>query len=121
MRVLADTAGWIEHLRQGEPLLTNMLSEGMVLMHPFVSGELACGTLRNRTAILFHLSALPAAKEASTAEAFGLIEDQKPWGRGLGWIDVHLLASARLSHCPLWTLDKRLVEAARHLQVSFAP
>jgi len=84
-------------------------------MHPFVSGELACGSLKCRAAILADLHALPSAHLASTIEVLRLIEDRRLWGRGLGWADVHLLASALLSHCGFWTLDKRLGEAAAEL------
>ena len=113
--VLADTSVWIQHLRQGEPTLATSLSEGLILMHPFVSGELACGSLKDRVAILTDLNALPPAKLASSAEVHQLIEDRRLWGRGLGWVDMHLLASALLSHCGFWTLDKRLGAAAAEL------
>jgi predicted nucleic acid-binding protein len=113
--VLVDTSIWIEHFRRGEPTLAKRLSEGLVLMHPFVAGELACGNLRDRAAILSDLHALPAAKPASHAEVLQLIEDRRLWGRGLGWIDAHLLASALLSNCRLWTLDTRLEKAAAEL------
>jgi predicted nucleic acid-binding protein len=113
--VLVDTSVWIQHFRRGEPTLADHLSEGLVLMHPFVSGELACGTLKNRGAIRSDLDALPSAKLASNTEVLQLIEDRRLWGRGLGWVDVHLLASALLSHCGFWTLDRKVAEAARRL------
>jgi predicted nucleic acid-binding protein len=113
--VLADTSVWIQHFRQGEPALIDRLTEGRVLMHPFVCGELACGNLRHRTAVLSDLQALPAASLASDAEVLRLIEDRRLWGKGLGWIDLHLLASALLSGCGFWTLDKRLALAAKQL------
>lgn len=87
-------------------------------MHPFVLGELACGSFKNRAVILSDLQELPSANPASTAEALQLIEDRRLWGRGLGWVDVHLLASALLSDCGLWTLDKRLGRAAAELGLS---
>ena len=113
--VLVDTSVWIEHLRRGEPSLADRLSEGLVLIHPFVSGELACANLKDRAVILSHLHALPPAKLASNAEVLRMIEDRRLWGRGLGWIDVHLLASALLSDCRFWTLDTRLAKAAAEL------
>lgn len=113
--VLADTSVWVQHFRRGEPVLAERLSEGLVLMHPFISGELACGNLRNRSSILSDLHALPAANVAADAEVLLLIEDRRLWGRGLGWIDAHLLASALLSKCDLWTLDARLAKAAAEL------
>jgi predicted nucleic acid-binding protein len=113
--LLADTSVWIQHFRRGEPHLASLLADGQVLMHPFVLGELACGNLKNRAEILASLHALPSAKPASTAEALRLIEGRQLSGRGLGWVDVHLLASALLSACDFWTLDKRLADAAAEL------
>jgi predicted nucleic acid-binding protein len=84
-------------------------------MHPFVSGELACGNLKNRAAILSELLALPSAITGSDAEVMRLVDERRLWGRGLGWIDAHLLASALMTNCRLWTLDKRLAEAASEL------
>lgn len=119
--VLADTSVWILHFRHGLPTLADCLGEGLILVHPFVSGELACGNLKNRRSILSDLQALPSAKPASDEEVLQLIEDRRLWGRGLGWVDVHLLASALLSHCGLWTLDKKLGEAAKEVGVSAGP
>lgn len=110
--VLADTSVWIAHFREGQPILADLLSDGRVLMHPFVAGELACGNLKKRASVLSDLTALPMATRASEAEVTRLVEDRKLWGRGLGWIDAHLIASALLSHCRLWTFDRRLAEAA---------
>src|SRR5258708_4798385 len=101
--VLADTSIWIAHFRHREPTLADRLSEGLVLMHPFVSGELACGNLKDRAAILSHLHALLPARLASNSEVLRLIEDRRLWGRGLGWTDVNLLASSLLSNCRFWT------------------
>jgi predicted nucleic acid-binding protein len=116
--VLVDTSVWIRHFREGYPALADQLSEGRVLMHPFVIGELACGNLKNRSAVLSDLHALPRANSASNAEVQHLVEYRKLWGRGLGWVDVHLLASAVLSDCGFWTLDKGLREVARNLRLT---
>jgi predicted nucleic acid-binding protein len=113
--VLVDTSVWIEHFRQGGPTLTKLLLEGRVVMHPFISGELACSNLKDRATILSDLSAMPTAKPASNTEVFQLIEDRRLWGRGLGWIDVHLLASALLSNCRFLTRDARLAKVASEL------
>ncbi len=121
MIVLADTSVWIQHFRHGEPRLADCLSQGFVLMHPFVAGELACGNLKNRAAVLSDLHELPQANPASNAEVLRFVEDRRLWALGLGWIDVHLLASAVLSNCELWTLDKRLARAARQLGLTMAP
>ena len=113
--VLVDTSVWIAHFREGQPLLADLLCEGLVLMHPFVTGELACGNLRNRRSVLSDLGQLPVAQRASDLEVMHLIDSHRLWGRGLGWIDVHLLAAAVLSNCRLWTLDRRLSAAASQL------
>lgn len=88
-------------------------------MHPFVVGELACGNLKNRIVVLSYLAALPMATRATEAEVLRLIENHVLWGRGLGWIDAHLLAAALVSHCRLWTLDKRLASAASEMGLSY--
>src|SRR5579863_1762796 len=114
--VLADTSVWIEHFRRTHAGLSERLSDGLVLMHPFVSGELACGNLKSRESVLSDLNALPLATLASNEEVLRLIDDRRLWGRGLGWIDPHLLASALLSDCQLWTLDRKLRQAAIDLR-----
>jgi predicted nucleic acid-binding protein len=110
--ILVDTSVWIEHLRQGQSILIDRLMQGSILTHSFVIGELACGNLKNRTEILTDLQALPAAVAASDNEVMRLIESRRLWGLGIGWIDAHLIASALLSKCQFWTLDKRLSRAA---------
>jgi predicted nucleic acid-binding protein len=117
--VLTDTSVWVRRFRRGEPTLANRLSEGLVFMHPFVSGELACGNLKTRAAVLSSLHALLAATLASNTEVLQLIEQRRLWGRGLGWVDMHLLASALLSHCGFWTLDKQLAEVATELGLNW--
>ena len=110
--ILVDTSAWVEHLRRGLPRLATLLQEGEVLIHPWVIGELACGKLRNRSQVLELLQGLPAATVASDAEVLLLIERERLMGQGIGYIDVNLLASARLSHCRLWTQDRRLAAVA---------
>jgi len=119
--MLVDTSVWIEHFRHGEPVLREYLSEEVVLMHPFVSGELACGNLKNRATVLSDLAALPMAGIASNAEVFRLLDSRRLWGRGLGWIDLHLLASALIAKCAFWTLDQRLARAAKELGLAAPP
>ena len=116
--VLADTSVWIEHFRRGQAGLAKFLSEGTVLMHPFVVGELSCGNLHDRAAVFSNLNALPFAKLASHSEVMQLMEARKLYGLGLGWIDAHLLASALLSNCLLWTFDKRLSKVATTLNLT---
>lgn len=115
--ILVDTSVWIGHFRVGNPLLSEVLGSALVLTHPFVIGELACGNLENRTQILADLNALPLAVSATHEEVLRLIEERKLWGRGIGWVDGHLLASALLSNCRLWTLDRQLDRAASGARV----
>ena len=110
--ILVDTSVWVEHLRRGLPRLATLLQDGKVLIHPWVIGELACGNLRNRSQVLELLRGLPAATVASDREVLLLIERDRLMGRGIGYVDAHLLASARLSHRRLWTQDRRLAAVA---------
>jgi predicted nucleic acid-binding protein len=119
--VLADTSVWIDHLRRAETALVELLNEGAVAVHPFVLGEISCGNLRNRDLILKSLSALPSPTLATHAEVIRLVEERKLWGQGVGWVDVHLLASALLSGCVLWTRDARLNRTAALVGVGRFP
>ena len=114
--ILVDTSVWIDHLRKGASELASLLNEGAVLCHPFVIGELACGNLKNRHEIFSLLEALPTCTVASHKEVLHLVSHRKLHGKGLGWIDMHLLASALLSNTTLWTKDKTLAAAARELE-----
>ena len=117
--VLVDTSVWVAHLRDGTSGLEALLNEGHVLCHPFVVGELACGNLRNRSEILSLLHALPMAIHAEHEEAIQFLENYSLMGKGLGYIDVHLLASAILTKVPLWTLDKKLSEVSSKLGLAY--
>ncbi len=110
--ILVDTSVWVDHLRWGLPRLATRLQEGEVLIHPWVMGEIACGNLRHRRKVLSLLQGLPAAVVASDEEVLLLIEREQLMGRGIGYVDVHLLASARLSRCLLWTQDRSLAAVA---------
>ncbi len=115
---LVDTSAWVEHLRRGNARMKGLLSGGQVFCHPFVLGELACGNLQNRSEVLTLLAALPGAQLASHDEVLHLVNTHRLSGRGLGWVDVHLLASALLTKCSLLTLDKPLISAARGLGIA---
>ncbi|MFG0242021.1 MAG: type II toxin-antitoxin system VapC family toxin [Phycisphaerales bacterium JB054] len=117
--ILVDTSVWVEHFRRGHAGLAALLNDGLVHTHEFVIGELATGGLSRRAEILGLLDALPRAGTASHEEAMVLLERRRLWGCGLGWVDTHLLASATIEGRPLWTLDKRLVEAAGVLKVAY--
>jgi predicted nucleic acid-binding protein len=117
--VLVDTSVWVEHFRRGLPELARLLDAGLVVCHPFVLGELACGNLKNRREILELLQTLCTCPVASHQEVLSFIEANHLMGQGLGYIDVHLLASAKLSGVPLWTLDRPLRTAASSLNVAY--
>jgi predicted nucleic acid-binding protein len=116
--VLVDTSVWVEHLRHGDIGLKARLQEGQVCCHPFIVGELACGNLKNRSEILSLLQALPQAMGAEHEEVMQFIENYRLMGKGLGYIDMHLLASARLTQVPLWTLDQKLHGVAGILELA---
>jgi len=115
--ILVDTSVWIDHLRRGNDRLRELLEEGEVLSHPFVLGELACGNLKNRDEILELLASLPEAGIAEQHEVLHVIARHRLPGRGVGWVDAHLLTAALLNRSRLWTLDKPLAKAARSLKI----
>jgi predicted nucleic acid-binding protein len=118
--ILVDTSVWIDHLRGRESALAVELNAGRVLMHPFVLGELACGNLRNRPRVLYLLQRLPRATVATDAEALTYIEHNRLMGHGIGYVDVHLLASVSLGEpARLWTRDTRLAAIAADLGLAF--
>lgn len=111
--ILVDSSVWIDHLRRNDSTLAGLLHGGRVLTHPFIIGELAMGSLRQRDVILNALRDLPHAVVASDEETLGYIDQQKLFGLGIGYVDAHLLAAARLTpSASLWTRDKRLREIA---------
>jgi predicted nucleic acid-binding protein len=117
--ILADTSIWVDHLRNGCDQLASLLRNGDVLGHPHVTGELACGNLRNRADVLQFLQDLPQATMASEEEALQCIDLHHLCGHGLGWTDVHLLAAALLTPTRLWTLDAALAREARRCGVVY--
>jgi predicted nucleic acid-binding protein len=116
--MLVDTSVWVRHLRDGDANLATALERAEVWTHPWVIGELACGRLSDRASVLGLLRALPSTPVAGVDEALALIERRALMGRGIGWVDVHLLASALLAGTRLWTLDRRLAAAAAELGVA---
>lgn len=116
--ILADTSVWIDHFRLGDPLLSSRLNDGKIVMHPFVVGELALGSFRQRATILAALTALPTATRATDEEVLLFIDNAALHGEGIGFIDAHLLASARLQQgVRIWTRDKRLRKLAGRLDI----
>lgn len=119
--ILVDTSVWIDHFCNGEPNLVELLGTTQVVIHPFVIGEIACGNLRQRGEILGLLNRLPQAPVASQDEALYFLENYQLMGKGVGFIDVHLLASTRLMNAALiWTRDKQLQSMAAQLDLSAA-
>lgn len=118
--VLVDTSVWVDHLRKGDMRMAALLDQAGVLMHPFVIGEIACGSLADRDDVLRLLHQLPPAEVADAREILVFIERHALHGKGMGYVDVHLLASVALTPgTRLWTRDRRLNEAARDLQCDF--
>ena len=107
--ILVDTSVWIDHFRHGNDKLMRLLESQLVVTHPFVVGELACGSVPNRLVTLHLLDQLPKAPIASDEEVRAMVEARSVFGSGLGWVDMHLLASAQLlAGGQLWTLDRKL-------------
>ena len=117
--VLVDTSVWVSHLRDGNTELASLLNEGRVLCHPFIIGELACGNLKDRAMILSFLQWLPMSIEAEHEEVLYFIENNRLMGKGIGYVDAHLIASAVLTGVPIWTLDKKLAQVADGLQIKY--
>jgi len=118
--ILVDTSVWVAHLRDGNIDLEKLLNNGNVATHEFIIGELACGTLKNRAKILSYFCALPMATPAEHEEVMCFIENHRLMGKGLGYIDMHLLAAAFLTNIPLWTFDKKMSEVASSLEVAYS-
>lgn len=115
-RVLIDTSIWIDHLGRHDAGLERLLQTRAVLIHPFVVGELACGSLKDRDLILRFLERLPRVIAARHAEVLEMIDRHALQGRGIGWVDAHLLGSVLLTpDARLWTRDKRLSAVATSL------
>ncbi|MFQ5930560.1 MAG: type II toxin-antitoxin system VapC family toxin [Acidobacteriota bacterium] len=116
--VLVDTSIWVQHLRNGEDRLSQLLEAGQVVCHPLIIGELACGNLKNRAEILTLLHALPQATMVENEEALYFIDSHQLMGTGIGIVDVHLFASAKLLTLRIWTSDKPFRDAAKRLELS---
>lgn len=120
--ILVDTNVWIDHLRKGDPKLSALLQEGSVVTHPFVIGELACGTMRHRAKVLALLQSLPSARMATNDEVLFFIERHALMGRGLGFVDAHLLASVAIEPgTSMMTHDAKLHAVAAEQGRAFSP
>jgi predicted nucleic acid-binding protein len=116
--ILADTSVWIDYFRAGLPELAERLRRSIVVMHPFVVGELACGNFSNRDAIFELLRQLRSVTVAEHDEVMSFIRARELYGRGIGYVDAHLLAAAVIEGCQLWTRDQRLDALAATLGVA---
>lgn len=118
--ILVDSSVWIDHFRGTEDSLALHLGENTVLIHPWVIGELACGTLPDRSNTLTLLQGLPRSIIASHEEIMHVIDRYRLMGRGIGYIDVALLASALLEgDALLWTRDRRLQDVSVELSIGY--
>ena len=118
---LVDTSIWVDHFRAGVDGFVDALEEDSVLVHPFVVGELASSGLTRRDEILGLLEALPKATAASHDETLRAVRERRLDGRGIGWVDAHLFASALLSSATLWTHDRRLRGVCADAGIAFEP
>jgi predicted nucleic acid-binding protein len=117
--VLIDTSVWIDHLRNGDSGVSTLLETGDAVCHPFIVGEIACGNLTSRREILHRLSLLRTATLVRHSEVLAFIEAHRISGLGLGFIDMHLLASANLDGLKVWSRDKAMRKAAENLKISY--
>jgi predicted nucleic acid-binding protein len=123
MNVLIDTSVWVDHFRNGNPTLIELIDADLALVHPMVTAELACGTPPQPRAItLRSIDVLRQCKQATLREVIDFIERERLYGRGCGLVDMCLLASTLITDsAKLWTLDKRLAEIAREFDACFQP
>ena len=122
MNVLVDSSVWVSHFKQKNDQLVTLLENGLVVCHPFVVMEIACGTPPNRRAIIDMLGELESTTLAATNEILAMLESHRLYGRGCGLVDLSLLASVFLTDKTLlWTFDKRLEQVAKDLNKAYRP
>lgn len=122
MNVLVDSSVWVDHFKQRNEHLVALLANGAVLCHPYIVAEVACGTPPQRSAIIGLLGELESAPLATQEELMAMLDTRGLYGRGCGFVDLSLLASALLSEKTLiWTMDKRLETLARELNKAYRP
>ena len=121
MTVLVDTSVWIRFLANRAPYaaqLEELLSRDEVCAHDFVYGELLIGDVGGRKQLLEHYEQMHRAPLVPHADVVAFVRGRRLHGRGIGWIDAHLLASSLVGRLTLWTTDPRLAALARALGVS---
>jgi len=114
---LVDTSVWVRHFQNANATLLALLDQEEVGLHPFVIGEVACGNLRRRDATLLELQRLPATDIADEIEVRHVLEKHRLWGKGLGWVDVHILAAANLAGWGILTADRAMFTAAKRMGI----
>jgi predicted nucleic acid-binding protein len=120
--ILVDTSVWVDHVRRADTTLVRLLEKGQVLTHSFVIGEVAMGNLPRRRLFLDDMRRLPRALVATDLEALSLMEREQLYGRGLGYVDLHLLAATRLTpQAALWSRDRRLRAIAEGMGLASSP
>ena len=118
--IIPDTSIWINHIHHRDPQLAELLTQRLVLVHPFVIGEIALGSMKQYDAIIESLSTLPAAPTVTEEEVRFMIKRHAIMGSGIGYVDAHLLASAMLTDdALLWTRDKRLDLVASRIGIAW--
>jgi predicted nucleic acid-binding protein len=117
--ILVDTSVWVKHLRENEKNLIRLLEQGLVACHPFIIGELACGGIKNRYEIISMLNDLPSTDILDHYDIMEFIEYRKIMNKGIGYVDVHLLASALVSETALWRFDKALRNISKQLSIQY--
>ncbi|MDX9959200.1 MAG: type II toxin-antitoxin system VapC family toxin [Spirochaetia bacterium] len=118
--ILVDTSVWVDHLRSSDEALSSLLEEGMVACHPWILGELALGSIKNRSEFLHMLELLPQVDVTEQRKVLAFIERHRLYQRGLGWVDTQILVSAASWPCRIWTRDRRLAEAAQDLGIGWS-
>ena len=121
MRILVDTSVWVDHLRSDVPHLKILLSAGQVVMHEMIVGEIACGSLRDRTATLNSLNELASIPQLSNSDAVELLDGHELYSKGIGFVDLHLVCAALVHEMKIWTNDARLNSVAEKLGCAYTP
>ncbi len=119
--ILVDTSVWVDHFRNNNEHLQAILKNDMVTCHELVIGELACGNFKNRKKVIGLLQNLPQLPHVKFDDFLRFVEEKELYGKGIGYVDIHLLASAELSRVELWTFDKRLKGQAERLNIEHKP
>jgi predicted nucleic acid-binding protein len=117
---LVDTSVWIDHLNKSEPLLVSLLNDNVVCTHPFIIGEIALGNLRQREIVIGYLQGIPQARVGSDFEVMHFISKRMLYGKGIGYVDAHLVTSALLmDNIYIWTRDKKLLKITKQFSLAY--